>query len=471
MTASDGGGLPLETETSPPPAPPSSPPAPMAELTPAVAYVEAIRRSMPPTQRLVTAEELATWPECRLLNASPTVSAWMAPVSPFEPADPSVGADLDDSLLTGLSALSLDAAHAADSELRAVMAPPVKAAPPPLGGPATDVPRTAPAIPPPSPGGDLVDSRSILYVPVHYDAEAGLLCFAQFDVIHAGFSQGWPAAHRGVLSTVTHESLVVGHQESGRVCARWQSCANQAMRMAACIILQRSQVSSGSAPLLFSFRQVQVPADAAPTSASVSAGPPFSPSTPFSPMGISPPRGADSMSHALATYLHRAQGMYGTAQLPSPLLGGGVPCDEVATGHQSLWCSPAPMRQVLVAFAASRLRSRVRHVEPPPLCRGRGGGGGEGRGRRGGADARPIAPRPGPVAIAKAASGLRFPCPVDGCRYATSRRFNLGVHMRRVRQRGGPFVVGQMAFEVGDVWRFPVGRYEVVPDGSAVPVH
>lgn len=132
MTASDGGGI---LRGPPPfPTPPSSLPSPTVELSPAVAYIEAIRRSTPPTPRLVTAEELATWPEWRLVGASPTVAAWMAPVSPNEPADPTAD-DLDDSLLSGLTALSLDAAYATEGELRAVAAPSIKSTPPPWVAP------------------------------------------------------------------------------------------------------------------------------------------------------------------------------------------------------------------------------------------------------------------------------------------------------------------------------------------------
>lgn len=430
MTASDGGGIPRGTP--PFPTPPSSLPSPTVELSPAVAYIEAIRRSTPPTPRLVTAEELATWPEWRLVGASPTVAAWMAPVSPNEPADPTAD-DLDDSLLSGLTALSLDAAYATERELRAVAAPSIKSTPPPVGSPAAALQAAAPVIPPPSRDGDLVDHRSSLYVPVHYDAGAGLLCFAELDVVHAGFPQGWPTVHRGVLSTVTHESLVVGPQPGGLICARWQSCANRAIRTAASCIFHRPLASGGPASLLYSFRQVQVPADTALLRASVSSDPPSSPPSPLMSAVASPPSREDPMSDALATYFSLAQGTYGTAQLPSPVLGGDVPSHEVATGRHSICSSPASMRQLLVAFAAGRLRSRVRHVEPPRPPEG-GRGGGDARGGRS-ADARPIAPRPGPVPVPEAASGLRFPCPVGGCRYATSRRFNLGVHMRRVRHR------------------------------------
>lgn len=149
MAASDGEGLPSDDGRPPMSATPSPPPTATAALPPAVAYVEAIRRSMPPTQRLVTAEELATLREWQLVNASPTVSAWMAPVSPNEPGDLSSGDDgVDDSLLAGLSALSLDAAHATDSDLRAVMALPVKAPRPAVADAAAAVPREPPATPP-----------------------------------------------------------------------------------------------------------------------------------------------------------------------------------------------------------------------------------------------------------------------------------------------------------------------------------
>lgn len=436
MTASDGCGILRGRPHFPSPS--SSLPSPTVELPPAVAYIEAIRRSMPPTQRLVTAEELAMWLEWRLVRASPTVSAWMAPVSPNEPADPTADI-LDDSLLAGLTALSLDAAYATESELRAVAAPSVKSTPPPVGSPAEALQAAAPVIPHPSRDGDLVDYRSSLYVPVHYDADAGLLCFAELDVVHAGFSQGWPTVHRGVLSTVTHESLVVGPHPGGLICAWWQSCANRAIRTAASCIFHRPSVSGGSASLLYSFRQVQVPADAVPSHASVGSDPPSSPRSSFLSAVASSQSNEDPMSRALAAYFSLAQGTYGTAQLPSPMLGGDVPCHEVTTGRYSMCSSPASMRQLLVAFAASRLRTRVRHVGPPRPPEG-GRGGDDARGWRS-ADARPIAPRPGLVDVPEPVPGLRFPCPVGGCRYATSRRFNLGVHMRRVRHRSRLFSV------------------------------
>lgn len=397
---------------------------------------------MPLSHRLVSPQELATWPEWRLMNRSPIVSNWMTPVCPTEPCDPVGESDLDESLLTGLTAVSLDAAYAAHSELRAMMAPPVKAAPNPLSRPESQ--RGAQSIPPPSPDGDLVDSRSILYVPVHYDADEGLLCFARFDMIHAQFPNGWPPVHRGVLSTVTHESLVVGPQPGGLLCTWWQSCANRAMRTAACNVFLRAHQPGGSTTLLFSFRQLQMPAGATPTHLPISVDSSSSTPIPFSP-AVTPPRaGANAMSHALVSWLSLAQGVHGVAQLPSPVLGDGVRSDEVATGRQTLLCSSASMRQLLVAATAGRIRSRVRHVGPPRPWGGCTGGGDERRGRQA-VDARPIAPRPGPVGVAQAASGLRFPCPEEGCRYATSRRFNLGVHMRKVRQRGHLIVAGRIA--------------------------
>ena len=387
------------------------PPSTASSFPPARRYVEAIRRSAPPAERRISTDEISALPEWRLLNASPVAAAWMAPVSPLVPTE-----DLPGGLLGSLSALSLDAAFAFDHELRAVAAaepPPQDPASPP---PWAEDPSEGP---PPSPKGDLVDSRSTIVIPVHLDVTTGIVCVALVDLLHEGFPGHWPYVHRGVVRLDTREALWAGiNQPNGRLCASWSCHSDPALHKASSSILLRAAAPGGDATLLTSYRSVRRPA-----SASVVPQ-------------LTPPAGTGALGEALTSFFQGRLGTYGSAQLPSPVLGGGhaegETCSEMATSRNVATFSEPAMRRRLLAVVASSMELRVRHVGAVE--------GDDGAVPASAEAAAPyrIAPRPGWAPTPPVATGLVFACGAPGCDYTSARRYNLSVHQRMVSQGRRP---------------------------------
>jgi len=407
------------------------------------AFVASIARCAATPPRAVSPAELSAWPEFRLWAAAPPViAAWLEPASPFRTTT-SAGGELDaaaNDARVGLPPLPPDilaAAVAYDQVGHTAPTAPESASGGSSGAAAAARDR----------GGHVYMDRSTLLVPVHLDVATGLLAVAAYTERHLPMADlaalaavaPLPAFMRGVFDTANQEGLLLGVHPSGAVVTAWSATAPRERVLSSFSVFGRPLAgaagAAGDTMLRSGRRVVRQKADAAPCGGAADSARPAAAGR-AGTGAVAVPCHLSAAHAAVAAFRTSLAGTFGSAHVPSPMLGAAAAppsAADMAAGATVDGAAPssaATLRRLLQVAAG--------HLGVvPPLVEEDGGGGRLSALPSGGGSAPPMVAAPwtdmsldrerSPSPVRRCSSegvAARYPCPVEGCGKFFTRPYN-----------------------------------------------
>jgi len=387
------------------------------------------------------------WPEFRLWAAAPpAIVAWLEPASPCCTTTPAGGghdAAANDAR-AGLPPLLPDilaAAVAYDEVGHTVPTAPESAGRGSSGTEAATRDR----------GSHLYMDRSTLLVPIHLDVATGLLAVAAYTEHHLPTADlaalaavpPVPAFMRGVFDMANQEGLLVGVLPSGAVVTAWSATAPREHALCSFSVFGRPPAgvagaadAAGGTTLRSGRRVMRQKADAAPCGGAADSARPATAGRTGTGAVTAVPCHLAAAHAAVAAFRTSLAGTFGSAHVPSPMLGAA------ATPPSAAAMAAGATVDGVAASSAATLRRLLQvaagHLGVvPPLVEG------DGEGRRlstppsGGGSA----PSMGAAAWTTGSLGrerstspvrrcssegvtARYPCPAEGCGKFFTRPYN-----------------------------------------------